>query len=1355
MRFFLLTFSLLLFLRLSAQPSLITQLGVEQGLSDNHVVSITQDREGFLWFATEEGLNRFDGLRFTNYYKHNNEISGNELNYVLADHQDPVIWIATQRDGLNALNYAVDSLEVYRHIEGDKFSLITNDITSIAHASDGNLWLSTYHRGVEYFDKQNKTFTHYNSSTLSGLPSDKVWSVLDDQQGHLFIGHVSDGLSVLSLGSNSVKNFRHNPAESGSIPGNEVRRIYKDSHQNIWVGTDKGLALFNTEKGIFIKPDASPESPLNSAIFDILQTEDNKLWIATELNGVYVLDLREHFFSTSSQLNIQHYTVGYSRNSLSNPTVRCIFQDSFHNIWMGTYGGGVNFIGHEAPLFNKYSYSPISDDPYGVNNRMALSLALDNENKLWIGTDGGGINVFENEKRVHLFTKESGDLTHNTIQALLKDSDHNIWIGSFMGGVNYFDHQSKKIVSFPLDGKVNQDIRCFYEDEDNNIWVGSSSGVYLLNMKEKRQIAHYTFNDNGLPEDLVRSIIQDKQGRMWIGTFGRGLAVFTPDMKPLAYFNEENGFISNTINHLFVDSQDRIWVATGEGLTCFTDEDSFNYHCFGREEGLTNTYIRAITEDQEKNIWFSTNKGISCYHPQSGTFQHYGHEGKTPMSSFLNAVVRDSMNEVVYFASVNGVYFFKPFSVLQEQHIPPAIVTEIRVYEPGTSLGEEELLNYFKGDNSAIRLNHNQNSFTISYCVQDYALIDRVGYLYRLKGLDDTWQEVEENSVTFRNIPPGHYQFQVSSRMKNQLLSDDVYSISIRIVPPLWLTWWAKGIYIVLIASILVSILYFYKKRVDIQSFYEIEKKKLAQEQELNDERLRFYTNITHELRTPLTLIIGPLDDLQNDPQLPAPQLHKIALVRKSALRLLNLINQLLEFRKTETHNKKLCVAKGNIAALVKEVGLKYKELNIKQNVEIVIELESEEMMLFYDREVVNTILDNLMSNAVKYTNSGKISLSLFTFCKNDVSYTEMKVEDTGVGIPEEELDRIFERYYQVRNKKQASGTGIGLALIKKLAELHEGEINVVSEINRGSSFSFTILTQNSYPDALHADYDEVSMLENGNVVEIESDEERSNNGKPVLLVVEDNNEIRDYISESLSDRFEVMTAIEGEEGCKVAFSRIPDIIISDIMMPGMDGISFCKKVKEDIRTSHIPLILLTAKGSLRDKEEGYISGADSYLTKPFSARLLRSRIDNLLDNRRKLAEQFKLQLKLDSKSVLLNQSLSQLDREFIVNVTQLIEDNLEQEKIDVGFLSDALSMSSSTLYRKIKALTGISTNEFIRKIRMKRAEQLLLTGKYTVSEVGYQVGMNSPIYFRQCFKEEFGMAPSDYLRKIKDGVMA
>ena len=538
-----------------------------------------------------------------------------------------------------------------------------------------------------------------------------------------------------------------------------------------------------------------------------------------------------------------------------------------------------------------------------------------------------------------------------------------------------------------------------------------------------------------------------------------------------------------------------------------------------------------------------------------------------------------------------------------------------------------------------------------------------------------------------------------------------------------------------------------------MQSSYELEKKNHEQEQELNNERLRFFTNITHELRTPLTLILGPLEDLQEDKDLLPHQQKKISIIHNSAIRLLNLINQILEFRKTETQNKKLCVSKNNLAALVTEIGLKYKELNPKKNIEFNIAIESDPLPLYFDKEIVTIILDNLISNAIKYTEKGYINISLYTIRKNNTDYAEIRVSDTGQGISSEELPHIFERYYQAKNDRHVSGTGIGLALVKNLVKLHQGEIHAESIPGKGSSFRFSLIINNIYPNALHADSEEKEQNDN---LDTESAEDIILNShisgeKPILLVVEDNPDICEYISESFSDSFEVITAEEGEAGYRTAISQIPDIIVTDIMMAGMDGITFCKIIKGDVRTSHIPVIMLTAKDSLQNKEEGYLAGADSYLTKPFSASLLRSRIHNLLESRKKLANQFSNNLNISSdKSIILHESLNQLDNEFIQKITQIIEDNLKSEKIDVAYLADKLCMSKSTLYRKIKALTGISTNEYVRKIKMQNAEKLMLEGRYTISEIAFRVGMNSPVYFRQCFKEEFGISPSEYLKKLK-----
>lgn len=700
--------------------------------------------------------------------------------------------------------------------------------------------------------------------------------------------------------------------------------------------------------------------------------------------------------------------------------------------------------------------------------------------------------------------------------------------------------------------------------------------------------------------------------------------------------------------------------------------------------------------------------------------------------------------------------FFNPDIAINSPQIPPVVITKVRI--PGRLTSREKNETAIPISEGEIELTHEQNSFNLTFNVQDYSLANQVEYAYMLKGLENSWYTInEQNSVTFRNIPPGKYEFLVKARLHNQDWSEDTTSLRIHINPPLWLTWWAKLIYILITISIIYTIIHAYKKKIDLESLYTLEKKNHEQEQELNQERLRFYTNITHELRTPLTLILGPLEDMQKDTSLPTRQAQKLSVIHLSALRLLNLINQILEFRKTETQNKKLCVCKGNIVPLIHEIGLKYKELNQKKAIDFQIQIEKEEMPLFFDKEIITIILDNLISNAIKYTEQGKITLSLYPTTRNGVTYTEIKVSDTGYGISAEALPHVFDRYYQESGKHQASGTGIGLALVRNLVELHEGEIRVESIQNEGSTFYISLLTDNIYPNALHGDstkQTEEEMI--SEAVPEDSQNTEPETSKPILLIVEDNEDIQKYIAESFSDSFEVITGSNGEEGKQQALNRIPDIIVSDIMMPVMDGITLCRQLKEDVRTSHIPVILLTAKDSLQDKEEGYEVGADSYLTKPFSASLLRSRINNLLDSRKKLIAQFQQtgtnhnpNSHLDEKRSIITEALSKLDNEFIEKITQLVEDNLSSEKIDITYLSDKMCMSGSTLYRKMKALTGLSTNEYIRKVKMQNAERLLLEGKYNISEIAYKIGMNSTGYFRQCFKDEFGVSPSDYLKQF------
>lgn len=542
----------------------------------------------------------------------------------------------------------------------------------------------------------------------------------------------------------------------------------------------------------------------------------------------------------------------------------------------------------------------------------------------------------------------------------------------------------------------------------------------------------------------------------------------------------------------------------------------------------------------------------------------------------------------------------------------------------------------------------------------------------------------------------------------------------------------------------LYALLRFYKRKLDLESSLEVERKQSLNKQELNEERLRFYTNITHELRTPLTLILGPLEDLLSDATLSPKHANKISIIHDSATRLLNLINRILEFRKTETQNRKLSVAKGDLGQLVQEVGLRYKELNPNNKVNYHIHIETEDTEIFYDADMITIILDNLMSNAAKYTSEGDITLSLRSVEENQIKYTEISVSDTGHGIDAEALPHIFDRYYQAKSKYQASGSGIGLALVKGLSELHEGILKVESTVDTGTTFTLRLLTENTYPNAIHAQHD---MEKKPMDAEETTITDTPTENHPIVLVVEDNADIREYIRSSFTDIYEVITAKDGKEGWELAQVRIPNIIVSDIMMPVMDGIELCKRIKEDMRTSHIPVILLTAKDSLQDKEEGYASGADSYLTKPFSAKLLHSRINNLLETRKKIASLLAL-ADTQPKQESAVSSLNKLDNEFLQKITQIIEENLEMEKMDIAFIADKMCMSHSTLYRKIKGLTDMSANEFIRKVKMRKGVELLMSGQYTISEIAYMIGFSSVAYFRQCFKDEYGMSPSDYVKQ-------
>lgn len=567
------------------------KLGLEEGLSNSYVVDIVEDKNGYIWIATEEGLNKLEGGKFTSFYKANKgkliNLTGNELNSLFDDPNEPILWIGTQRAGLISFNYQNNTQIIYQHNYQDPHSIITNDITSIHPATDGNLWITTYWRGIEYLDKKTGKFTHYNQQTIPELPSNTVWTAIDDNKGNLYIGHSNHGMSILSTKNKKVKNFTYDKSNNNSLPSNNIQCIFKDNTGNIWVGTEKGLALYKPETETFIRL-GEKEPALSHRIYDIQQFNENELWIATEFGGIAIINLSKSLFNTAEE--IQFIQAGDNEYNLNNSTVRCLFQDSHQNIWAGTWGGGVNFLSSNTALFKSFSYSSYSSGS-SLNAPIASAVCLDKQNYLWVGTDGGGINVLKDGQRIATYTEQTNNLSGNSIQTALCDKQGNLWFGIFYGGIIFYDTHKKTFQQvFPKE-YANQDVRSLYEDTEGNIWVGTSDGVFQINRDSKIILQH-----KHVPDNLVRTVIKDKKGQIWIGSFGGGIFLYSSKWELLKEFNTYQNFPSNTINQIFEDSKGYIWAATGEGLVQFDNKSPWEYKVYQRNEGLANTFIWAIEE---------------------------------------------------------------------------------------------------------------------------------------------------------------------------------------------------------------------------------------------------------------------------------------------------------------------------------------------------------------------------------------------------------------------------------------------------------------------------------------------------------------------------------------------------------------------------------------------------------------------------------------------------------------------------------------------------------------------------------------------------------------------------------------
>lgn len=1344
---------LLLFLGLILQvlaltastSSIFKNLGLKEGLSNGFVNDMIIDGQGFIWAATESGLTRIAGTKCTIFKNNNSNIDNDGIVGLYYNKESNSIWILFKNGHIDVFDCKTQQFIHFTQ------KIPKKSVADIKGAADGGIWIAYYDGTIQHYTPKNQKFSTISNKRLPNIKNG-IRSITDDGNDHLYIGLRIEGLYVYNLRTQKTKYFRHNPNDPQSLPGDNVRSICIDHAKNIWVGTNLGLGLLDPFTGkfkVFKHIANNPASLAGDNIHQIIEMNDRTLWIASDIGGISVLDLNLYKNPLTEELKFSQITK--ENSGLSSNNNRRIIQDSFGNIWIANYSMGIDFIAKSAASINTLQYM-------GKALEEVTRLYCDHQGNLWIGRDNL-MSLYQNGKLMQTWNFSSYlSNSSSSIYVFEEDKKGNIWCGTSDNGVLKFNPHTHSFTR--INYAQNLDVHALCENAQGKMWVGTEAGIFSVE-NDKINKEQELNRQMGKNPTIIYSIKEDNYGQIWIGTLDRGVFVFSKQMKLIVHLTEKNLLATNSINHIIKDADGGIWMATMRGLAYVQNPlQPGAIKNYNERYGIKDSHIRAISQDKQGNIWVSMFSGIACLNIHKQRFYNYDYESGIPTSNFVEASAVTTPDGTIYFGSPGGICFFNPQQLTEPKAVSPIqIINCERVGKLSDQFASRLISPNKEG---IICLSHDDNTFKINFTIKDFSQEGNVEYSYMMKGLDDQWYETEgDNEVTFRNLKPGDYTFIIRAKLKNQDWEDaSTAEMKVVVNPPLWLTWWAKLCYVLLIMGILGYFFRSYQKQLLLRNSLVQEKWESKQRQQVNEERLRFFTNITHELRTPLTLILGPLEDLMEDKEIAERVHHKIGCIHASAERLLNLINDILEFRKTQTQNRKLTVAKANLGAFVREIGVRFKDLNQNSRLNIRLNIKTGVPELYFDSEVINTVINNLMSNAIKYTPEGSITLSLTMPEDNTVA---IAVEDTGYGIDKDALPHICDRYYQENGNHQASGTGIGLALVKSLATLHQAELTVESEKGRGSKFTFSLKADRTYPEALHKDDNQdLATAENAEENETTS-KEPTEDIRPLLLIVEDNADIRLYIEESLHEDYRIIQACNGREGMEQAFSKVPDIIVSDIMMPEMDGIKMTHILKEDIRTSHIPIILLTAKTSINDQEEGYDSGADSYLTKPFSAKLLHSRIRNILSGRRRLAdyivqknisqfetsddEQQTSQKATEEKEDAMTCQISNLDKKFLEKLNKLIENHISTDDLDMAFMTDKMAMSHSTFYRKVKALTGMSANEYIKKAKLRHSMTLLKKGEYSIAEVAILAGFNNLGNFRESFKREFGKSPSEILK--------
>jgi ligand-binding sensor domain-containing protein/signal transduction histidine kinase/AraC-like DNA-binding protein/AmiR/NasT family two-component response regulator len=1347
----------------SAQLS-FDRLSVGSGLSQSTVLSIVKDSRGYIWFGTVDRLNRYNGREFKIYNNNasKSSISSDDYIYTLLEDKQHNLWIGTS-NGLNRYIPENDSFERIVFNPKDKNSINDNITIAMCTGNKGRIWFGTITGLGMLESSDSRTFKKFFKQ--DGLADNQVSAVYEDRKRNVWVG-TTGGLTRMSpeKGQYRFTTFTYNKDNPNSISSNSIKAIAEDKNGRIWIGTEtEGLNLFVPENASFIRFKHNPlssEGLSNNRIRKILATKNGQLWIGT-MNGLNILDPDK-----------LHFTVLHNdpdnRKSLSNNSIKDIYEDNQGSIWIGTMFGGVSVVHPNSLSFTTYRYSKYKNS---ISSDIICAIAGDSNQNLWIGTEGYGLNYFN--KKTNTFKHYTNDprdpasLNSNTVKAIFKDNKGQVWVGLYEGALELFNPNTGKFKHYPYDPTNPKTIsygyvRCITEDKKGRVWVGTSSMGLNLFDPDTQIFTRYTDEPSSalrLSNNYIQTVYVDSKNNLWVGT-ADGLNLLAAGSNKFKIFYKNTSGKRSSVNCIREDHSGNIWIGTyRDGLSLFNPKQS-SFTKYNKAKGLVSNNVIDILEDNEGYLWLSTDQGLSKFDVHKKTFKTYNMLDGLPANQFnTNSAYKDNKGNL-YFGSYGGLVTFTPKDIKENTHVPPVVFSGLKLFNQEISVGGKDgLLPQDINFTKEITFSASQNIFSVEFAALNYIKPGRNKYAYKLQGFEKNWNYVNNPIATYTNLPSGHYTLLVKGSNNDGYWNNMPSKLAIRVLPPLWLTWWAYMCYAIISVGILYFINRFFRRQERLKTDLYYEQLNNEKQQELYQMKLDFFTRISHELRTPLTLIYGPLEKLIDVTQMNQGLNKQLQNMKVNTDRLLRLITELLDFRKIETGNLVLQVREYDLVEFSHNIFNAFSNQAAIQHIDYVFNSSEEHLPVFFDATQMEKILFNILSNAFKYTpNEGKITLSI----RSEAHKVEVIIADNGVGIPYTDQRKIFTSFYRAKgNGNQPEGWGIGLALVKNLVDLHKGGISLHSipsspEQNGATSFTVCLLKGKDHfrdeelaPEALEiAQYlNEPQQKISGLSISEESEIIPSAEKKYTIMVVEDNAELRGFIAETLEDTYTVLKCVNGMEGWETAIAQIPDLIVSDVTMPEMSGLELCSKLKNEDRTNHIPVIMLTAMASHTHQVNGIEAGADIYITKPFSTQILGLNVRNLLTSREAMKEKYSKQVMLMPKKV----NIESPDEKFLDKLMTIVEENMENADFNVSFVVDEIGMSQTVLYKKIKALTGLSIVDFIKSVRLKRAAQLLAENKLRVSEIAYRVGFNNRKYFSQEFRKQFGKSPSEYVQTPED----